>query len=324
MNLLNKVLISLFGKMGTGFIYFGHGITADDITVPRYSKLHLDINHLERIIVFWQNLGFRFISFDELSQIVLQGKRPKYPWIHLTFDDGYKNNLTVALPLLASKNIPFTIFISVSNMLEQKPLDNNYIYWLIKNQKSKSIFESIAKKFLFVDILKEIETDAHKIFVDKFKYLAPQKKQELTKELLDNTDTNSSEMLAKFPFEEILTSNDLFELSKSKFVTIGSHGYNHFILTTLSEEEIEFEMAESKRVLEKIISKEVKAYCYPNGTKKDYNSMIEKACQRLGYDTAFTTTEAKWNRKYSLFAIPRIAISRELLLKRAIKLLLFK
>ncbi|MDC0253289.1 polysaccharide deacetylase family protein [Bacteriovoracales bacterium] len=41
--------------------------------------------------------------------------------LSITFDDGYKNNLTLAAPLLIEKNLPFTVFISTNFVKEKHP-----------------------------------------------------------------------------------------------------------------------------------------------------------------------------------------------------------
>ena len=48
-------------------------------------------------------------------------------------------------------------------------------------------------------------------------------------------------------------------------------------------------MKESKRMLENWIGEEISAYCYPNGTSKDYSDFVMKTCSETGYKTGFTT-----------------------------------
>src|SRR5690606_11431185 len=41
--------------------------------------------------------------------------------ISITFDDGYKNNLTLAAPLLLEKQYPFTVFVIAERVLSGHP-----------------------------------------------------------------------------------------------------------------------------------------------------------------------------------------------------------
>lgn len=320
--LLNKYFKKKFLRECPGFVYFAHGIVPNEVNQSEYSDLHLELEILERNINFWQNYGFQFISYSELEQIILYGEKPEYPWIHLTLDDGYKNNLSVAYPYLKNKNIPFTIYVSVRNVLEQLPFDNHRISLLMRGQRSENEFRRILKKYLTLNIHFKNKKSIIKLAHDRYKYLKPDDKQKFIHELKSNFIDDIDALERGGGFEKPLTPDDLVELSKSDLVNIGSHGYNHNILTTLSEAEIKYEMSESKKVLESIINKEVRTYCYPNGTFKDYNTKIEEICRLSMYYTAFTTINTKWNKRFSHFSLPRIPMSRQPLQRKAVKLLL--
>lgn len=62
-----------------------------------------------------------------------------YPFIKegisVTFDDGYKNNLEIAYPILKSLNIPFTVFISTNNFDDKSGiyLTKNDVKYLLQD-----------------------------------------------------------------------------------------------------------------------------------------------------------------------------------------------
>lgn len=83
----------------------------------------------------------------------------------------------------------------------------------------------------------------------------------------------------------IITAKNLKLLSKNKGVTIGSHGMNHLRLTEITDDEALKELSESKKQLENITGKEVKAHAFPYGAYEDRHvAMAGKA----GYDYVFT------------------------------------
>ena len=56
-------------------------------------------------------------------------------------------------------------------------------------------------------------------------------------------------------------------------VSIYSHTHTHSKLTSLSEVKIDFELLESKKIIENIINKQIDSICFPQGifNKKEYS-----------------------------------------------------
>lgn len=56
----------------------------------------------------------RVVSIDQLAQQIEQGEPICRGTAVITFDDGYRNNLTVAAPILAKYNLPATIYLATA------------------------------------------------------------------------------------------------------------------------------------------------------------------------------------------------------------------
>ena len=65
---------------------------------------------------------YTVISLEEAEQILAKKAKPKPYSIVLTFDDGFRNNLTHAAPLLEKYNFPMTIFLTTSFVDRRNPL----------------------------------------------------------------------------------------------------------------------------------------------------------------------------------------------------------
>lgn len=91
-----------------------HGISRS----PRRHDLSLLLTHPSRFRTQLESLleaGFKFVTAVELARLA-DGGEPPPGYAAITFDDGMRNNRTVALPILQSYGIPATIYISVDRI----------------------------------------------------------------------------------------------------------------------------------------------------------------------------------------------------------------
>lgn len=63
----------------------------------------------------WLDQQFDFVSLQEAQRRIREGNTR--PAVSITFDDGYADNCDHALPLLISRNVPFTYFVTTQFVL---------------------------------------------------------------------------------------------------------------------------------------------------------------------------------------------------------------
>lgn len=80
----------------------------DVLNTQQYSKISISSEMFENQIRFMVNHGHSFIHFSDLPDI--KNKKIRKPTI-IYFDDGFKDNLLNALPILKKYNISATIFV---------------------------------------------------------------------------------------------------------------------------------------------------------------------------------------------------------------------
>ena len=86
------------------------------------SELEVTPQFLEQTIKDYKQQGYRFVSIDEACGIIQSGKRQRHPFVCLTFDDGYRDNYTVALPLLRRLGVPFAVYITTGFVDNKMPM----------------------------------------------------------------------------------------------------------------------------------------------------------------------------------------------------------
>ena len=72
----------------------------------------------------WFQENFDLISLEECQQR-MRNERNERPALSITFDDGYADNCSFALPMLVERKIPVTYFVTTHHTLEQKPFPHD-------------------------------------------------------------------------------------------------------------------------------------------------------------------------------------------------------
>jgi len=68
----------------------------------------------------WLMSRFEMISLEQAQQRIAGGDSPR-PAAHITFDDGYAENLDAALPMLIRRQVPCTYFVTLENIVTGQP-----------------------------------------------------------------------------------------------------------------------------------------------------------------------------------------------------------
>ena len=87
--------------------------------------------------------------------------------------------------------------------------------------------------------------------------------------------------------------------------SIGSHSVHHYDLATLTDKQQEYELRESKQVLEDHLGTEIKAFCFPSGK---YNEKTLSLLSQLGYTLSFTTKSGRAYPEDNPYELHRVRI----------------
>ena len=206
----------------------------------------------------------------------------------VTFDDGFRNNLRYAMPILRKHGIQGCFFITTGLIGTKELLWTEKVTLLVARTRQKEItltFDSKEKIALGSDSQRE---DASRRIRGYLKLQPPSKVKQVVDELQTQCDDVPSavdhELSDRYQF---MNWDEVKKMSENG-MAIGSHTHTHPMLSTLNAEESLFELSESKRLLEKHTGQACLAISYPNGEKENYGETQKKQLAEIGYQCAFT------------------------------------
>jgi len=249
-------------------IYAGRGtILMLHRIVPREESSTLELNQrielapedLDALIRWACSKNYTLVSLGQFCANVRarRGRR----MLCLTFDDGYADNLTHALPVLERHNAPATIFVTTDMPdLRAKLWCYAFEQVLREDPNRDQKFSTLHSSILANPCLKNDELFRNFGFTDDL--------------FLD--------LCARFS----LTWDDIRKLAQHPLITIGAHTVSHPVLTNISDAQQEAEILGSKSRLEQEIQREVTFFAYPFGIAGPREF---ETARRAGFEAAVTT-----------------------------------
>jgi len=225
---------------------------------------------------------FQVVSLDEALEVILTQKK-KRNLLVLTFDDGYRNFCDVALPILKSFNMPCTLYVTTGLSQENSKIWTDRLFLAIHHSRKACL--DLSDLSIGTWQLKDRYTKrlaSHKI-IDILKTFPVEKKNNLLEGIIKRINKDGYSNYYVNNSFDLLTVNEIKNISEEKTVTLGSHAVSHEILTKLPLNIAAEEISESKDTLEKWIGKLVHHFAYPNGS---YNNEIVEVVNRIGFKSA--------------------------------------
>ena len=227
----------------------------------------------------------------------------------LTFDDGFEDNYTNALPIIQAYGIPTLFFIATETINTQRETWCNELIRIILEGDGYPNYFRICEKGkmkLFLTETVEQRLALYRYFRNSMLGLNAEKRKDIFNLLKAWAGSN------RYPARtthRMMSREQILELSNKENISIGCHTVTHPSLGLLTEEQQRYEILQSKNTLEEIIGKKVDQFAYPFGGISDYNFSTISILESLNFKRAYTTTFKRKNRLDSAFEIPRVCIS---------------
>jgi peptidoglycan/xylan/chitin deacetylase (PgdA/CDA1 family) len=246
--------------------------------------------------------NFNIISLGHYVFARRSGHDIRSPSVIVTFDDGYKDFLTDAYPILVKYGIPATLFVT------SEYVGGNLLYWwdeissYIKQNKAKFLNLDEIGKFELLSLNSKMR--AIEVIADKLTHLDEGKRRQAVSDICRKLDTKKS---TDFKSQHYVTWEDLREIDRTNF-EIGAHSRSHPNLRRLSDRKLVEEIVESKNDIEKEIKRPVDLFAYPYGHPEHFDKRVIKAVKDAGFLCACTTITGITRENDDLYKLKRIPL----------------
>jgi peptidoglycan/xylan/chitin deacetylase (PgdA/CDA1 family) len=290
---------------GRGHILMMHRVILPVKKTRIHNHLSLEISpeHLERIIEFFLKKRYDFISLDALADWMHYNIKTNRKFVAFTFDDGYKDNLEYALPVLQKHKVPFTIYIT-NSFPEKKAI----LWWYLLEDL---LIRTPNIKYLFPSGMVDVRCYSYSQKERAFSII----RNHLMKLNYENIQDELNKFFSNFGFQVsdyasnlCLSWDNINSLVADPLFSIGSHTLNHHNLLNLSDKQAYAEVSESKAIIENKIQRTVQHFSYPLGKFGKREVEIVKKCN---FTTATTTQTGNISLNHSdnLHSLPRIQVN---------------
>lgn len=247
-------------------------------------------------IAGWIRSWFNVLPLDRGVDMLREGTLPTRA-AAITFDDGYADNLTVALPILQRHGLPATVFVA-PGFLNGGCMWNDMVIEAVRHCRMERL--DLSAFGLGVHALSDLPE--RRQAVDS---LLPLLKYRPIAERLALARTIIQAAGVELPRALMMTSAQVSEFHAAG-MQIGAHTMTHPILSSLPEQEARREIADSRDWLEALIGSRVELFAYPNGGPgTDYRATDVDLVREIGFKAAFSTAWGAARAGDDLYQLPR-------------------
>tara|TARA_Y100000816_G_C26094272_1_gene578758 strand:+ start:902 stop:1825 length:924 start_codon:yes stop_codon:yes gene_type:complete len=301
-NYLNKL------SKDTYSIYLFHGvISKNKAKIRNYNNKHILSTEFEKLLIELKRLG-NPISLDDLINYHRGAKKLPPNSFSITFDDGFENNFSIAVPILEKLEIPATFYVS-TNLIEK-----NLMSWIDQIEYCFELKDSISIKLPWdknVLVLDDSKKKIEYLSIIRDKVKSNQKLYNpdlIVNKIFDQTntikiDSNDDPLDRKMNWEQVksIHYHDLF--------SIGGHSHNHISLGSLKSNEAKKEIFRSIKILKDKADIESPHYSYPEGQRIDFNDYVINFLKKNKIECCPTAIDGVNKLKIdSLFHLKRVMV----------------
>lgn len=250
----------------------------------------------------WVARWMRVLPLDEAVPALQRGSLPARAAC-ITFDDGYADNRTVALPILQRHGLCATFFVA-TGFLERGRMWNDTIIEALRATRRTELnlrplgLEGIAT--VPTATLAQRRTAIGPV-LRALKHLPPAQRSDGVHAVLQAAGVHDTAL----PQDLMMSGPQVREL-RAAGMQVGAHTVSHPILARVDDAQARQEIAASRETLQGLLGEPVRLFAYPNGQPgQDYTARDVALVRQLGFSAAVSTAWGAARRTADPFQLPR-------------------
>lgn len=271
-----------------------------DLSHSRYPAIKgMNISTFKQQIAFLK-YHFTIVRMEEVIEAYYGGKKLPDQAVLLTFDDGYVDHFQFVLPVLQEEGLQGSFFVPGKTFTEHKLLDVNKIHFILATADIGELVQEIYRQLDYYrgsefdipcneelyrqcageDRLDDVDT----IFVKRLlQAVLPERlRNTISSNLFTQYVGISEEVFA----HELYLNYDQMKYMKRQGMYFGLHGYDHYWMETLDDENMQKDIDKALQAMEELIDRNLWVMNYPYGV---YNEQVIHYIKENGCKFGVTT-----------------------------------
>lgn len=292
---------------GVGAVLMVHRVTAAPAK-PLGINRHLNVDpaFLDAAIGEMKRLGYIFVTMDEALDRLSTGHGAGR-FATITADDGYRDNLIEALPVLEKHDAPMTIYVAPGltgrtadlwwDVLEDVVTAREEIYLTTPEGRTALDCTTARRKI-----------EANRIVHNYLTMDLPEQQRQPVLRAIASIAGIDPQRPSR---ETLMDWDEVRRAAAHPLIEIGAHTVSHFNLKRLSREAAWNEMVDATRIIELETGERPRHFAYPYGYESAVGEREVELAAAAGFASAVTTRHGVIQAAHATHrhALPRISVN---------------
>ena len=239
---------------------------------------------LGRVVELLRRSHVDVVSLDEMHRRMTEGDFGRR-FVCITFDDGYRDTLQHAYPILKDADMPFAVYVPTGF-----PDQLGELWWLAleaviaRNERIGLVIDGKNRTF-------DCRTVAEKraLYEELYWWVRRRQTETEMRAIVRDLAARYQVDIAAFCKDLCMNWQEITALAADPLVTIGAHTVNHPMLAKLLDNAVRAEMDLSRSVIEAALGARPAHLSYPYGDPGSAGPREFAIAAELGFKTAVTT-----------------------------------